>query len=77
MHRDGDTWVLKANGVTADGQTAYSTSIYTFVNAHTMTWQSVHLEIGGVQLPDSPVVQIVRQGPAPAPAVAVDRKVAD
>jgi hypothetical protein len=64
--------VLKATGVTADGQTASSTSIYTFVNDHTMTWQSVDHEIAGVQLPDSEIVTIVRQ--APAPLMADDRK---
>ena len=31
-HRDGDSWVLKTTGVTADGQTASGTSIYTFVS---------------------------------------------
>jgi len=51
----------------ADGQTASSTSIYTFVNEHTMTWQSVDHEIAGVQQPDSEVVTIVRQSPAPSP----------
>ena len=69
-HRDGDTWILKSTGVTADGQTASSTSIYTFVDAHTMTWQSVHHEVGGVQLPDTEIVTIVRQAPAPAPMIA-------
>ena len=64
-HRDGDRWVLKSTGVTADGQTASSTSIYTFVNEHTMTWQSVDHEIAGVQLPDSRLVTIVRRAPTP------------
>lgn len=64
-HRDGDRWVLKSAGVTADGQTASSTSIYTFVNEHTMTWQSVDHEIAGVQLPDSELVTIVRRAPLP------------
>ena len=71
-HQDGDNWVLKSIGVTADGQTASSTSIYTFVNNHTMTWQSVHHEVGGVQQPDSEVVTIVRR--APSPESVSDRK---
>lgn len=66
-HRDGDSWVLKCVGVTADGETASSTSIYTFVNEHTMTWQTIDHEIAGVQLPDSEVVTIVRRAPAPEP----------
>lgn len=71
-HRDGENWVLKATGVTADGQPASSTSIYTFVNEHTMTWQSVDHEIAGVELPDSEVVTIVRQ--APSPMIAEEQK---
>ncbi len=73
-HRDGDKWVLKSDGVTADGETASSTSIYTFVNEHTMTWQSVHHEIAGVQMPDSEVVRIVRQAPTPSPMIATETK---
>ena len=73
-HRDGDHWVLKSTGVTADGQATSSTSIYTFVNPHTMTWQLVHHEIAGVQLPDSEVVTIVRQAPVPSPGIAADNK---
>ncbi len=71
-HRDGENWILKCTGVTADGQTASSTSIYTFVDDHTMTWQSVDYEIAGVQQPDSDVYTIVRQAPAPQPLAATD-----
>jgi hypothetical protein len=78
-HRDGDSWVLKATGVTADGQAASSTSIYKRINDHTMTWQSVDSEVAGVQVPDSEVFTIVRQAPIPvpeaiAPAVTADDK---
>jgi uncharacterized protein (TIGR02246 family) len=64
-HRDGDSWVLKASGITADGQPASSTSIYSFVNQHTMTFQSVDHEVAGVELPDGPKVTIVRHPPRP------------
>jgi len=67
-YRDGNHWELKAIGVTADGQTASSTTIYTLVDENTMTWQSVDHEVGGVQLPDSDPVTIVRRGPLPAAA---------
>jgi len=73
-HRDGENWILKLSGVTADGRTASSTSIYKFVNEHTMTWQSVNHEIAGVQQPDSEVVTIVRLAPTPVAEVAEDRK---
>ncbi len=75
-HRDGEKWVLKTTGTTADGESASSTSIYTRVNDHTMTWQSIDHEIAGVKQPDSEVVTIVRQSPAPAPVqtIATDPK---
>ncbi len=75
-HRDGENWVLKSTGTTADGESASSTSIYTLVNDHTMTWQSIDHEIAGVQQPDSEVVTIVRQSPSPAPVqtIATDPK---
>ena len=73
-HRDGENWALKSTGVTADGQAASFTSIYTFVNEHTMTWQSVDHEIAGVRQPDGAVFTIVRQVPAPALRVVTDHK---
>ncbi len=44
-------WVLKLTGVTADGEPTSSTSIYTQINGHTMTWQSVDHEIAGCNFP--------------------------
>ena len=70
-HRDQDRWVLKLTGVTAAGEPASSTSIYTPVDERSMTWQSVDHEINGVELPDSEVVTIVRRAPTP---VFVDDK---
>ena len=64
-HRDDDRWVLKSFGVTADGEPASSTTIYTILNDDTMTWQSVDHEIAGVKIPDSELVTIVRRAPVP------------
>lgn len=64
-HRNDEGWVLKLTGVTADGDPTSSTSIYKAVNGHTMTWQSVELEIAGVPLPDSEPITIVRRAPLP------------
>ncbi len=64
-HRAGDSWVLKCAGVTADGESASCSSIYTPVNEHTMTWQSVDHEVSGEQQPDSKVITIVRHAPSP------------
>lgn len=73
-HRDDDRWVLKTTGVTADGEPASSTSIYTFVSQDVMTWQSIHHEVAGVQIPDSEVITIVRQAPSLSADVASDRE---
>jgi len=64
-HRDGDSWVLNSTGVTADGQIASGTGIFTFVNQHTMTWQGVNYEVEGVRMADSEMYTLVRVGPAP------------
>ncbi len=69
-----ESWLLKTSGVMADGQTASSTSIYTAVNDHTMTWQSVDHEIGGEQQPDSEIMTVVRSAPAPVRKIAADDK---
>jgi uncharacterized protein (TIGR02246 family) len=60
-HQDGESWTLKSTGVTADGETASGTSVYTMVNGHTMKWQAIDHVIGGVALPDSPVFTLVRK----------------
>lgn len=62
-HHDDNGWILKLAGVTPDGESASSTSIYTFVDARTMTFRSVDHEVAGVQLPDSSPLKIVRKFP--------------
>ncbi len=64
-HRDDVSWVLKSNGVTADGEPSSATSIFTYINPHTMTWQAIDVVIGGVAVPDTGVVQVVRKPPQP------------
>jgi len=73
-HRDDENnrWILKSAGVMADGQAASSTSIYTYVNEHTMTWQSIDHEIAGILQPDSEIFTIVRLSPNPVRAIADD-----
>jgi len=72
-HQNGDQWILKCTGVMPDGQSASSTSIYTLINAHTMTWQTVDHEIAGVRQPDSKVYTIVRQAPTPTEQIATEK----
>lgn len=73
-HQDGANWILKLTGVTADGQTASSTSVYTIVNDHEMTWQSIEQEIAGVQQPDSEIIRLVSQAPIPGTEITVEVK---
>jgi len=76
-HRDGDSWVLNSTGVTADGETASGTGIFTFVNPHTLTWQAVNYEVEGVRRPDSELYTLVRVGPAPEISEREESKVSE
>lgn len=62
-HRDGDSWVLKSSGINADGESTSATTIFTPIDAHTMTWQALDVVIGNNQLPDTGLVRIVRKPP--------------
>lgn len=64
-HRNGEGWVLKSTGVTADGQPASSTSLFTMVSGHAMTWQAIDREVAGVRLPDTDEYILVRAPPTP------------
>lgn len=75
--RDDDRWILKAIGITSDGQMASGTAIYRPIDEHTMTWQSVDREIGGVRWPDSDVVRIVRRAAPPQLEDELDLKKSD
>jgi uncharacterized protein (TIGR02246 family) len=62
-HRDGASWVLKSSGINADGESTSATTIFTPVNAHTMTWRALDVVIGSTRLPDTELVRIVRKPP--------------
>jgi uncharacterized protein (TIGR02246 family) len=62
-HRDGDSWMLKASGINADGELTSATTIFTPVDAHTMTWQALDVVIGSTSIPDTGLVRIVRKPP--------------
>ena len=64
-HRDGEKWVLTSTGVTADGQSAAGTAVFTLVDDHTIMWQAVDREIDGVRIEDSDEFTLVRTGPLP------------
>jgi uncharacterized protein (TIGR02246 family) len=63
-HRDGESWILKSSGVNADGEATSATTVFTSIDAHTMTWQALDVTIGSARLPDTGLVRIVRKPPA-------------
>ena len=62
-HRDGDSWMLKSQGTNADGESTSATTIFTPVDAHTITWQALDVMIGNTAVPDTGLVKIVRKPP--------------
>ncbi len=66
--RDGERWIIKSSGVTADGQTASATNIFTRVNQDTLTWASVDRTVGATVLPDAEIITMVRKPPKPSAA---------
>lgn len=64
FHND-DRWILKTHGITGTGETASATTIYQPIDENTMTWQAIDHEVGGVPLPDSEPITIVRRSPVP------------
>jgi uncharacterized protein (TIGR02246 family) len=65
FHRDGDRWILHLTGVTADGQMASGTNIFTRIDDHRIEWQALDFIVGGERMPDTGKITIVRKPPAP------------
>jgi uncharacterized protein (TIGR02246 family) len=61
-------WVIKADGVLADGKCVSATQILTYVNKDLARWRSVDRTIGGQAVPDLTEVVLVRTPPKPASA---------
>ena len=64
-HRDGDRWLVKLHGVSADGRTGSATQIHTRLNDHSRTWSAVDRLLGGESLPDIEEITVVRAAPKP------------
>jgi len=64
-HRNGDRWIVKLHGVSADGRVGSATEIHTSVSPHEMTWQGMHRVLGGESLPDTAEIRVVRAPPKP------------
>ncbi len=65
---DKNRWVVKADGVLADGKTISATQILTYVNKDMARWRMVGRTIGGQAVPDLTEIVIVHTPPKPAAA---------
>ncbi len=61
--RNGDQWVIKAEGVRQDGQHASATSIITRLGKDRASWQLVDRTLGGAAVPGIDEFTIVRKPP--------------
>ncbi len=61
--RDGDHWVLDADGTLPDGRTLTETNILRRVDDDTFTWQSVDRLLDDSELPDLAPVKVTRVKP--------------
>ncbi|HQU42327.1 MAG: hypothetical protein B7Z73_08350 [Planctomycetia bacterium 21-64-5] len=64
-HRDGDRWLVKLEGVSADARAGSVTQIHTRINDHTRTWRAVDRVHGGEPLADIDEITVVRRAPQP------------
>jgi uncharacterized protein (TIGR02246 family) len=61
--RNGDQWLIKAEGVRQDGKHASATNIITRLGKDRASWQSVDRTIGGAAVPGVDEFTIVRKPP--------------
>jgi uncharacterized protein (TIGR02246 family) len=58
--RDGDSWIVEASGVQADGTDTSSVSVISRVGEDAFTWRSIDRMIGGETLPPTQPVKVAR-----------------
>jgi len=61
--RDGDHWILDANGTLVDGSTLQETNVLRRINGDTFTFQSIDRLLDGEPLPDLPPTKLTRVKP--------------
>ena len=61
--RDGDRWLIKADGVRQDGQPASATNIITRLGKDRVSWQSVDRTLGGAAIAGINEFTLVRKPP--------------
>lgn len=63
--RDGDTWVIKSEGVRQDGRHASATNVLKRLGKDRASWQSVDRSVGGAAVPGIDEFTLVRKPPEP------------
>jgi uncharacterized protein (TIGR02246 family) len=61
-----NSWTIRNEGVTADGEPASSTSTVTYVNDHTIHWTTADRRVGDESFPEPVEIVMVHKPPAPA-----------
>ncbi len=64
--REGDRWIVKMQGATANGETGSSTNYYRPVDADTIAWGSINRIIDGEPIADIGEIIVKRRPPRPA-----------
>jgi len=64
--QQGDEWIVKTNGATADGEVCSSTNVYRTIDRDTFTFRSYDRVVDGELTDDIVEVVIKRRAPAPA-----------
>ena len=59
-HRDGSKWVMRATGMTNNGQETAGENILTRVDNNDFTWRSINRMLGDQQLPDTAPLKLTR-----------------
>ena len=65
--RSGNTWIVKASGITGDGLATSSTQLIEPINKDSLKMQSTDRIVGTELLPDIDEVVMVRSRPRPIP----------
>ena len=63
--RQGDQWIIKANGVLRDGKVATATQVITYLNKDMIFWKTMDRTVGGNAMPDAIEFVMVRKPPEP------------
>jgi hypothetical protein len=67
MYRDGERWVVKANGVRSDGTSVSTTTAITVMSKDRLCWELSDRTVGDTPMSGTDRFYLVRRAPAPGP----------